>query len=162
MRIVVWCAFPIEASKRQKCGHKSYVPALFYSDRLYLSAVYCGYCVWCVHASYTNTIKLPSKQTTIHGCVFYGFFYNFIASQSLVFHALCSWLVARNKTIYRFWLFIYLFGYLSLQLSFFLIRFFGFNFIRKIYIRRDPHPYTSNVHKPRALCPFGEIDRKFA
>lgn len=36
----------------------------------YTSAVYCGYCVWCVHASYTNTIKLPSKQTTIHGlCV---------------------------------------------------------------------------------------------
>lgn len=71
-------------------------------------------------SSSTHT-HIWSLYTQIVLCVvvhaFYGFFYDFIASELLVFHALCSWLVARNKTIYRFgclytYIYIYLVTYI--------------------------------------------------
>lgn len=86
----------------------------------------------CTHTSSTSVLAVA--------LCFTGFFYDFIASQLLVFHALCSWLVARNKTIYRFWLFIYLFGYLSLLLSFFWLVFWVLNFPAEI--PEKPNKYT--------------------
>lgn len=89
----------------------------------------------CTHTSSTSVLAVA--------LCFTGFFYDFIASQLLVFHALCSWLVARNKTIYRFWLFIYLFGYLSLLLSFFWLVFWVLNFPAEI--PEKPNKYTDTA-----------------